>query len=84
MPEASEFICMRPSAYAKGSLAANRTKSIYNSVYPSSAKEAELRRIGQMFSRLAQGVSRRSDAFEAGRIIGKRGSRSTGGFLLST
>ena len=62
--------------------AANRTKSVYNSVYPSPAKEAELRRIGQMFSRLEQGVSRRPEVFGAGRIIGKRGSRSTGGFAV--
>jgi len=45
-------------------------------------KEAELHRIGQMFSRLAQGVSRGPEVFGAGKVIGKRGSRSTGGFAV--
>ena len=45
-------------------------------------KESELRRIGQMFSRLAQGVSRGPEVFGKGKIIGKKGSRSTGGFAF--
>ena len=57
--------------------AANWTKSVYNSVYSSSAKGAELRRIGQMYYGLAKGVSRELEVFGARKVIGKRGSRST-------
>jgi hypothetical protein len=39
-------------------------------------KEAELRRIGQIFSRLAKNVSRASAIAGVGKIIGKKGSRS--------
>jgi hypothetical protein len=47
-------------------------------------KESELRRIGQMFSRLAQGVSRGPEVFGTGKIIGEKKVVGQPEDLLST